>query len=161
MKRTALILASIQLALWCIAPLLLAAPTPIAGPVDIEGTIAEVQWLPEKEVKATPQMTGSAGVDRKIPARFMVSLINYTGLDADTVEKMKIFYQWSIPKHTDRPGMPELIVLRLTHTDRTFLKSGMKIRVKGYRIAGDEGGDYPSYNKLQILPGKNNREPQK
>jgi hypothetical protein len=155
MKRTALILASIQLTLWCIAPLILAAPTPIAGPVDIEGTIAEVQWLPEKEVKGTPRVSGSAGTDRVIPARFMVSLTNYTGLDADTVEKMKTFYQWSIPKHSDRPGMPELIVLRLAHPDKNFLKAGMRIRVKGYKIAGDEGGDYPSYEKLQILSGKN------
>lgn len=154
MKKTGLVYAVVQLSLLLIVSLIQSAPTPIAGPVDIEGTIVEAKWLPEKQVKGNPKMTGSAGMDRVIPAQFMVSLKDYKGVDADTVEKMKTFYQWSIPASPNSPGMPEIVVLRIAHPDKTFLKTGMRIRVSGYRIAGDEGGDYPSYKELKILPGK-------
>ena len=154
MKRTTLSFIVVQLSLLLIVSLIQAAPTPIAGPIDIEGTIAEAKWLPEKQVKGNAKMTGSAGMDRTIPAHFMVSLKDYKGLDADTVEKMKTFYQWSIPAFPTSPSMPEIVVLRIAHPDKTFLKAGMRIRVIGYRIAGDEGGDYPSYKELKILSGK-------
>ncbi len=154
MKKTALIFAVVQLSLLLIVSLIQAAPTPIAGPVDIEGTILETKWLPEKQVKGNPKMAGSAGMDRTIPAHFMVSLKDFKGLDADTVEKMKTFYQWSIPASPNSPGMPEIVVLRIANPDKTFLKAGMRIKVIGYRIAGDEGGDYPSFKELKILAGK-------
>jgi len=154
MKRTLLLLTIIQLSLLYVIHPLLAAPTPIAGPVDIEGTILDVTWIPEKEIKGI-MVTGTAGHDRAIPAYFRVSLGDYSGLNSDTVEIMKSFYRWSVPDHHNLPGMPKFIVVQLYHPDKTFLKKGMRIRVKGYRIWGDEGGDYPAYIEFLILATKN------
>ncbi|HEY3278438.1 MAG TPA: hypothetical protein VGJ94_17615 [Syntrophorhabdaceae bacterium] len=148
---TLLILLGVQLCFLCIPTLLTAAPAPVAGPIDIEGTIVEATWIPETKIKAIPHMTGSAGVDRVMPARFRVTLAGYSGLTVDALENMWSFYGWSIPRDFNGEGMPAMIVLHLAHPDKTFLKKGMRILVKGYRIFGDEGGDYPSYKELHIL----------
>lgn len=146
-------LMSIQAFVLCFTTSLLGAPTPVAGPVDVEGVILDVAWLPEEEIKGM-MVTGTAGHDRAIPARFRVSLGNYSGIDSDTFEIMKSFYKWSVPDHHNSAEMPKFIVVQLYHPDKTFLKKGMRIRVKGYRLWGDEGGDYPAYIEFQILPTK-------
>ena len=154
MKRAALTYAYVQLCLACLAPLVLAAPTPRFGPFDVEGTVSHVQWLPEKFVKAGPMMTGTAGHDRVFPAHFLVSLTAYSGIDAGTIREMKYVFPWSISAEQDSRGMPEFIILHLSHNDKAFMKEGMRIRVRGYVLWGDEGGAYPSYEEIQVLSGK-------
>jgi len=149
-KKIILSLAVLQAISLFGGPLLLASPKFVAGPVDIQGTIREVTWVPDEEVKAQ-RITGSAGFDRTIPAHFLVSVGDYTGLDADTLDCMKSLYKWSIPDQKEQSEMPLVLVLWLPHPDKTFLKKGMRIRVQGYTIRGDEGGDIGSYKNLDIL----------
>jgi len=159
MKKTTLIFLGIELCLLCFASLLLSAPVPPVGPVDVEGTIVQAPWFPEESVKGNPDMTGSAHFDRIIPARFMLHLKNYSGMDAQAIGTMKAFYHWSASDNLNSSGMPEHIVLRLSHPDKTFLKDGIKVRVTGYTLRGDEGGDWTSYKEIQILPGTSGRQP--
>jgi hypothetical protein len=35
--------------------------------------------------------------------------------------------------------------------DKEFLKKGMRITVRGYKIAGDEGGTWTYYTEIKIL----------
>jgi hypothetical protein len=81
---------------------------------------------------------------------FMVSLKNYTGINPNTINMMKSIYSWSVPDKGAE--VPEIIVLRLDHPDGQFLKKGMRIRVKGYTLRGDEGGDWVSCKEIVILP---------
>lgn len=46
--------------------------------------------------------------------------------------------------------MPPFIILQIAHSDRNHLKKGMKIRVSGYTVRGDEGGTWTSYKKIEI-----------
>jgi len=39
----------------------IAAPIQQIGPVDIRGTVSDLQWNPEKTIQGIPGMSGSAG----------------------------------------------------------------------------------------------------
>jgi len=97
-------------------------------------------------------MSGSLGVDRTIPAHFRVYLTNYSGVNADVIGTLKTIYRWPVSDKLNSSGMPEFIVLQLTNNDKTLIKTGMKIRVRGYVLRGDEGGDWTSYKEIERLP---------
>jgi hypothetical protein len=153
MKKITLAYVWAPLSLLCLVTLGLAAPTPRLGPFDVEGTIMHVQWFPEKFVKAE-MMTGTAGHDRVFPAHFLISVTKYSGIDEETLETMKFIFPRFVSPKQDNRGKPEFIVLYLNCEDKTFLKEGMRIKVKEYVLWGDEGGDYPSYKEVQVLSGK-------
>jgi hypothetical protein len=46
--------------------------------------------------------------------------------------------------------MPPFIILKLDHKDKSYLKKGMKIRVKGYKVRGDEGGTWTSNSGVSV-----------
>jgi hypothetical protein len=157
-KNTALTFLGIELCLLCVASFAFSAPVPPVGPVDVEGTVLRADWLPEKSVRGIPNRSGSAGFDRTIPARFMVYLTDYSGIDAKAIRRMKVFYRWSASDNLNSSGMPEFIVLQLPHQDKTLIKEGMRVRVRGYVLRGDEGGDWTSYREIQILPSTSARQ---
>lgn len=128
-----------------------AAPVPPVGPADIEGTITDVTWLPEQFFRGIPGMSGTAGMDRKIPPRFRVSLTDYKGIDEKQVYRMKNYFSWAVSEKFTAQGYPEYIVLELQHPDKSLLKKGMRIKVTGYRLGGDEGGDWTTYKEIEIL----------
>ncbi len=143
----------------CFASLLFAAPVPPVGPVDIEGTIIKAPWFPEELIKGNPNMTGTAHFDRKIPARFMLHLKDYSGINAKSIDTMKMVYRWSVSDNLNSLGMPEYIVLRLSHPDKTFFKEGMRVRVRAYKLMGDEDGDWTTFEEIHILPDTSGNKP--
>ena len=151
MKKTVLNYFCIKLLLLCFASMLIAAPTPAVGPLDVEGKVLRVDWSPKKSAQGIPGMSGTMGIDRIIPAHFRVYLTDYSGVDADVIGRMKAIYRWPISDNLNTDGTPEFIVLQLSHEDKTFIRKGMKIRVRGYLLKGDEGGDWTSYQEIQIL----------
>jgi len=141
----------IKLLLLCFASMLIAAPTPEIGPLDVEGKVMRADWSPKKLMQGIPGMSGTLGIDRIIPAHFKVYLTDYSGVSADVIGIMKAIYRWSISDNLNADGNPEFIVIQLSHEDKTFIKKGMKIRVKGYLLKGDEGGDWASCQEIQIV----------
>ncbi|HBD09521.1 MAG TPA: hypothetical protein DCZ69_14800 [Syntrophobacteraceae bacterium] len=116
-----------------------AAPIRPVGPVTIEGTIQEVRWYPEKFVKGTPGMSGSAGKDRTFPARYVIRL-------TDLVLREPI--QGNAAKFESTGGA----TIMLNHkVDDGFLKKGMRIIVFHYREQGDEGGTWTSFDRLEVV----------
>jgi hypothetical protein len=116
-----------------------AAPMPPVGPVTIEGTIQEVRWYPEKLVKGTPGMSGSAGKDRTFPARYVIRL-------TDVVLREQ--FQGNAAKFERTGGA----TVMLNHkVDDQFLKKGMRIILFNYRESGDEGGTWTSFDRLEVV----------
>ena len=128
-----------------------AAPIPTLGPVDITGTIVRADWVPEAKIKGIPGMSGTLGIDRVIRARFMVMLERIEGVDAKTARRMTSYLDPSVMQEPEPPQGQERILLQLNHADKDFLKKGMRITVKGYKIAGDEGGTWTDYEEIKIL----------
>jgi hypothetical protein len=119
-----------------------AAPIRPVGPVTIEGTIQEIRWYPEKLVKATPGMSGSAGKDRTFPARYVIRLADL---------HMRGPVQGDISKFERTGGA----TVMLNHqADDQFLKKGMRIVVFNYRESGDEGGTWTSFDRLDVVQGR-------
>ncbi len=50
-----------------------AVPMNPPGPVDVSGTIMELKWVPAKWIEGIPGMSGSAAVDRIIPAHYLAA----------------------------------------------------------------------------------------
>ena len=73
MKKTVLNYFCIKLLLLCFASMLIAAPTPAVGPLDVEGKVLRAEWSPKKLVQGIPGMSGTMGIDRIIPAHFRVT----------------------------------------------------------------------------------------
>ena len=116
-----------------------AAPTRPVGPVTVEGTIQEIRWYPEKFVKGTPGMSGSAGKDRTFPARYVIRLT-----DLDLREPV----QGDIAKFEKTGGA----TVMLNHpADDQFLRRGMRIVLFNYRERGDEGGTWSSFGRLEVV----------
>ncbi len=116
-----------------------AAPMPPVGPVTIEGTIQEIRWYPEKLVKGTPGMSGSAGKDRTFPARYVIRL-------TDVV--LREPFQGNAAKFERTGGA----TVMLNHkADDQFLKKGMRIILFNYRESGDEGGTWTSFDRLEVV----------
>jgi len=118
------------------------------APMTIEGTVQKISWRPDKFVKGLRGMSGSAGIDRTIPAHYWVAL-------TDT-------------KVTSGEGGPtpfrsgDTIRIKLNHAkDDGFLKQGARIRIIGFRMRGDEGGVHTSFKKIEILDGQGTGKPGK
>lgn len=127
----------------------IAAPLPREQPANISGTIAEAKWFPAKSLRGIPGMSGSAGHDRTVAAHFLVTLKNYDGISSATAKRISFYVRPAAAgaMSTDQPT----VQLQLNHEDREYLKSGMRIRVKGYQIAGDEGGTWTRFSAIEIL----------
>jgi len=129
----------------------MAAPIRPIGPVDVSGTVSELQWVPEEKLKGIPGMSGSAGHDRVIPEHFLVTLIDYDGVTAETARMMTWYLDWTALKGEEQKSKPSFILLRINYSDRNYLKKGRKIKVSGYTVRGDEGGTWTSYRTIDIL----------
>jgi hypothetical protein len=127
-----------------------AAPIPPAGPFDISGTISEVQWFPEQHVPGKKGFSGSLGHDRVFAAHFVVKLVNYSGVTAENAVRITRYISYKAYGDKNPSGMPPFIILKLDHKDKSYLKKGMKIRVKGYKVRGDEGGTWTSNSGVSV-----------
>ncbi len=129
----------------------LAAPIPSLGPVDVRGTVSDVRWLPDTMIKGVPGMSGSAGKDRTVAAHFIVTLADFTGIDAATAITMTRYLDWYALKDQGSKQNPPFILLKINQDDKNYLRKGMNIKVSDYKIRGDEGGTWTSFNKVDIL----------
>lgn len=128
-----------------------AAPFRSLGPVDVTGLISEIIWIPEQKIKGQTGMSGSAGHDRLNPAHFLVTLSNYVGVTSETAVMMTRYLNWTAVKGHDPLYRPSFILIQINPSDKNALKKGLKIRVTGYEVRGDEGGTWTSYKSVEIL----------
>jgi hypothetical protein len=135
-----------------------AAPIRPVGPVDVTGLVSEITWIPEQKVKGQSRMPGSAGHDRIWPAHFLVTLISYSGVPAETAVIMTRYVNRAALKNEDPNEKPSFILLKINHSEKNYLKKGIKIKVVGYTVRGDEGGTWTDFTTVEILdyqlPGK-------
>lgn len=128
--------------------LVVAAPIPPAGPFDIVGTISELQWFPDRQIRGERGMSGSLGHDRVVLAHFVVRLVNYKGVAAENAVRISRYVSYNAYGDRNPSGMPAFIILKIDSNDKHFLKVGMKVRVKGYTVRGDEGGTWTSFSGI-------------
>lgn len=121
------------------------APIKQFPPMAIEGTIQEISWHPDKFVKGK-YSTGTLGMDRTIPAYYKITL-------TDTVIKYK-------ETNSDEGYIPisyghksgDIVTVTINHeSDDGFLKEGMRIKIYDYQVAGDEGGSWTFFEKIEII----------
>jgi hypothetical protein len=124
---------------------LCSAPIPPAGPFDIAGTISEAQWFPAEHIRGKRGMSGSLGHDRMVGAHFVVRLVNYRGVAAEKAIRITRYVSFKAYGDKNPSGMPPFIILKIDSKDKNFLKTGMKVRVTGYTVRGDEGGTWTSF----------------
>ena len=124
---------------WAGALCVESAPLPPMQPVTVKGTIVSVFWSPAGQLKGIPQMSGSAGIDRMFPARYVVTLADVTieGKEADKRAILKGADSAEIMLNHDR--------------NDGFLKRGMRIVVFNYSQRGDEGGTWTSFDRIEIM----------
>jgi hypothetical protein len=130
---------------------LLGVPLPPIGPVDVEGRIEKAVWVPEERLKGRPGLSGSLGRDRTIPAHFLITLADYQGVEPPTARALTRCLTNRPVGGSDPKEKPPFLLLKIHHEDRRLLKAGMRVRIKGYTIRGDEGGTWTSYQVLEIL----------
>jgi hypothetical protein len=128
-----------------------AAPIRPVGPLDVRGTISELRWVPERPVKGTPGLSGSLGRDRVEAAHFLVKLIHYEGVPPETARIMTYYLDESALRNSPAGGQPSFILLKIESKDPDALQPGQRIRVRGYKVAGDEGGTWTSYSDIILL----------
>jgi len=128
----------------------LASPIRPVGPVDVAGRVSEITWVPEQKIKGRPGMSGSLGHDRINPAHFLVTLIDYEGVPSETAAMMTRYLNQAALKGKDPKDRPSFILLKINHNDKNYLKMGLKMRVVGYTVRGDEGGTWTSYKAVEI-----------
>jgi hypothetical protein len=131
-----------------------AAPIRPVGPVDVSGTIRELKWVPEEKVKGVPGMSGSLGHDRTRFAHFLVTLTDYDGVNAETARRMTEYLDSTAYKGERQKDRPSFVLLQINHNDKNYLRKGMKIRVIGYEVRGDEGGTWTYYDRVEITNHK-------
>jgi hypothetical protein len=96
-------------------------------------------------------MSGAARMDRTVPAHFLIALEPFEGVDPKTAWQMSSYLDESLMR-AGAPAEPsKRILLQIDHADKDFLKNGMKITVKAYKIAGDEGGTWTYFTEIKIL----------
>ena len=122
-----------------------AAPIRPVGPIDVTGTISGIQWVPETSVKGKPGWSGSLGHDRIRPANFLLTLTDYEGVNDETAYRMTRYLEWNAFKDNEQKGKPPFVLLKINHNDKNYLRKGMRIRVTGYTVRGDEGGTWTYY----------------
>ena len=96
-------------------------------------------------------MSGSAGIDRTVPAHFLVTLRDFEGVDSKTALVMTRYLDPSVFKDEGKDIIPPFIILKINQSDKNYLKQGMLIKVRGYTVRGDEGGTWTHYTKIDIL----------
>jgi hypothetical protein len=136
-----------------------AAPIRPVGPVEVTGTISEVQWVPEKSVKGLPRLSGSAGRDRVISPHFLIRLVDYEGVSSEAAITMTRYLDWSAYGDQNLKARPSFILLKIDYGDRDYLKKGMRITVNGYKVAGDEGGTWTTFTGIEILQRSSSGDP--
>ena len=127
------------------------APVRPFGPADVAGIIGDLHWYPEKKEKTIRGMSGSAGVDRTMPAHFLLTLRVVEGVDSQTAVAMTRYFDSLAFKSEEKNFIPTFVVLKINHSDKNYLKKGMKIKVFGYTIRGDEGGTWTYYSRIDII----------
>lgn len=134
-----------------LAARLMAAPLPQLDPADVTGTISALVWIPQKEFKGIPGLSGTAGQDRVMAAHFLVTLSPFAGVEEGPASLMSEFVAPGGAREANAEGPGKILMLKLEHQDATFLKKGMQIRITGYCLSGDEGGTWTSYREIRIL----------
>ena len=130
---------------------LLATPVPTIGPVDVTGTVVEVQWYPEAQVKGVPGMSGTLGIDRIVRPHFLVALAPYAGVTPAQAQRMTGYLRPGPPPEAGTNAAPPQLLLQLDHANREYLQRGMEIAVSSYEISGDEGGTWTRWKYIRIL----------
>jgi hypothetical protein len=125
-----------------------AAPIPPAGPFDIVGTISEVKWVPEQYIPGKPGWSGSLGHDRVVLAHFVVRLVKYKGVSAENAVRVTRYITYNAYGDKNPSCLPPFIILKINSKNKNFLKTGMKLRIKGYSVRGDEGGTWTSFTGI-------------
>ena len=128
------------------------APIRPIGPADIIGTISEVRWVPERTVKGVPRMSGSAGRDRVVSPHFLVRLVDFEGVSSEESFTMTRYLDSSAYPDQDIKDRPPFILLEIDSSNQEYLIKGLRIKVRGYKVAGDEGGTSTSFTGIEILP---------
>jgi hypothetical protein len=127
------------------------APIPPIGPLDISGVIEEVEWFPERPVKGIPRMSGSSGKDRVVSPHFLIRLKDFEGVEPEVALRMTRYLDCQAINDKDLKGFPPLISIKVDWSDRNYLKKRMRIRVRGYKIGGDEGGTWTTFSGIEII----------
>lgn len=136
----------------------LAAPVPPVGPMNIEGVIETVSWVPDTFVKAKGvwrdgkwcPCSGTLGRDRTRRAHYRVTL---------TETKVE-----SLPgaDHSRSFRGDSAITVFIAHpANDGYLKKGMRIKIFDYTVRGDEGGDWYSFSALSINGGPKTPRPER
>ena len=134
-----------------------AAPIPPLGPVTVEGTIVEAEWSPSARIKGRPGMSGTLGIDRTEPAHFRVKLTDFKGVEPATAWRMVLYLGGGSAEPVDQTRPPKHLPLKLNHKNPKALKTGMRIRVVDYGVAGDEGGTWTEYKAIEVLSGEGDK----
>lgn len=121
------------------------APMAPQPELDIEGLVAIIEWVPEVTEKGVWGMSGSLGGDRTFPAHYEVELVDCNVAlaegeiepDPDFMPGIKLGKQEKYSVTLNQPA------------DDGFLKRGMRIKVLGYNVSGDEGGVWTKYRKIE------------
>ena len=117
-----------------------AVPMIPLGPVDASGTIVDLKWVPARRIKGIPGMSGSAGVDRIIPAHFLAALRPYAGPDAQLARLLNHRVGAGDLNPADFDQAPATLVVWVLGVRPNQLKVGMRILLPSYTLFGDEGG---------------------
>lgn len=122
----------------------LASPMAPQPELDIEGVIAEIEWVPEITEKGIWGMSGTLGGDRTFPAHYVIDLID---CEISLAEGQEDF-----PPEFLRPGTlgkQAKYSFTLNHpADDGYLGKGMRIKVMGYQVSGDEGGVWTRFRSV-------------
>lgn len=129
-------------------------PLPPTDKYDITGIISEINWYSKKFIRGIPGKSGSAGKDRIMPAHYIIKLINYEGINYEDAIKITRYIKGNtFNEHENKK--PSFVILKINHREKNYLKKGMKIKVTGYTVRGDEGGTYTYYENIKILEFSN------
>jgi hypothetical protein len=120
-------------------------------PVTVEGMIHRVQWSPDTKIAGRPGFSGSLGVDRIEPAHFRITLGDFSGLHVDEAWRLNGIMSVPTAPDADRSVPPPYLVLQLNNDDPHALIPGMRIRVRGYVVSGDEGGTWTRFQVLDVM----------
>ena len=107
-------------------------PSAVFGPVDLEGVIQQATWHPSRFIWGVPGMSGSLGQNRTIPAHYKLQ-----------------FQELEVSDWAEFSRLGRVMVHH--PQDDGFLAAGIRIRIYGLTMSGDEGGDYICYDRAEIL----------